>query len=126
MAENILWLGHASFRIKAGDSLIYIDPYKIVKQPPADIILITHQHFDHCSISDIKMIKKADSVIVAPPDCAEALGEITEAMPGEDLEGGGLGVGNLDLDGALIELAGAQLAAELLARRAALGPGRLC
>lgn len=85
MIKNITWLGHATFKIKAKDLLIYIDPYKISKQPPADIILITHQHYDHCSGDDVKKIRKKDSVIVAPGDCASMLGDITEVSPGKEL-----------------------------------------
>lgn len=86
MAKDITWLGHASFKIKAKDLLIYIDPYNISEQPPADIILITHQHYDHCSADDVKKIRKQDMVIVAPADCASMLGDITEVSPGKELE----------------------------------------
>lgn len=85
MVKDITWLGHASFMIKVKELLIYIDPYKISKQPSADIILITHQHYDHCSAEDIKKIKKLDTVIVAPADCASILGDIIEASPGKEL-----------------------------------------
>lgn len=42
MLENIKWLGHDGFKIKAGDKVIYLDPFRIGKEEPADIILITH------------------------------------------------------------------------------------
>jgi len=48
MAVKITWLGHASIKIEHGQKIIYIDPWK-VKGPKADIILITHSHFDHYS-----------------------------------------------------------------------------
>lgn len=86
MGKNITWLGQAGFKIKVKELLVYIDPYHIFNQPPADIILITHQHFDHCSAEDVKKITKQDTVIVAPGDCASMLGDITEASPGETLE----------------------------------------
>ncbi|NQT90344.1 MAG: MBL fold metallo-hydrolase, partial [Candidatus Omnitrophica bacterium] len=86
MTEHIRWLGHASFMINSGDALIYIDPYNLIDFPPADIILITHQHYDHCSPGDIKKIKGNDTVIVAPADCAVALGNITEISPGKEVD----------------------------------------
>ena len=45
---KISWLGHDCFRIKNAKT-IYIDPYEIKAGEEADIILITHEHFDHCS-----------------------------------------------------------------------------
>jgi L-ascorbate metabolism protein UlaG (beta-lactamase superfamily) len=65
---NIEWLGHASFRINEG-KVIYIDPYEIDEGEKADIIFVTHAHYDHCSIADLKKIVNPETVIVAPPDC---------------------------------------------------------
>ena len=64
MIENVYWLGHASFKIKGRELVIYIDPWNIVPTEKADIILITHEHFDHFSEADIKKIIKPDTVIV--------------------------------------------------------------
>ena len=49
---ELKWLGHAGFFIGNGLK-IYIDPYNIseeVAKEKADVILITHSHYDHCSI----------------------------------------------------------------------------
>ena len=86
MKESISWLGHASFRIKAKGLIIYIDPYNISAGPAADVILITHQHYDHCSLPDIEKIKKDETVVIAPADCAKDLGEIIQASPGKDID----------------------------------------
>lgn len=68
---EIKWLGHASFKIKADKVVIYIDPYNIKKSPEhADIILITHSHFDHCSLEDVAKLTKPGTAIVGPADCA--------------------------------------------------------
>jgi L-ascorbate metabolism protein UlaG (beta-lactamase superfamily) len=56
MIENIHWLGHDTFKI-TGEKTIYTDPYEIKKKDTADIILITHDHFDHCSPGDVKKIR---------------------------------------------------------------------
>ncbi len=72
---RIEWLGHASFRITA-DRTIYIDPYQIEGGRPADIIIITHDHFDHFNLDDIRKILKPDTVIVAAEHCISQLKEI--------------------------------------------------
>lgn len=64
----ISWAGHASFCISAGSTCVWIDPFRIgvpVVQK-ADMVLITHPHFDHCSEADIKSVAKSDAVIFAP------------------------------------------------------------
>ena len=66
---DINWLGHAGFLIK-NSRVIYIDPYQIKEDSEkADLILITHSHYDHCSIADIKKIVKEGTKIIMPADC---------------------------------------------------------
>jgi len=68
MLENIKWLGHSSIKI-LGDMNIYIDPYNIKeKLNDADIIFITHNHYDHFSPEDIIKCKRNDSKIVVTED----------------------------------------------------------
>ncbi len=72
---DIKWLGHSGFRITDAldNRVIYIDPFKIDSAVNADIILITHSHYDHCSIADLQKISKPKTVILAPPDCQSKL-----------------------------------------------------
>lgn len=78
MIEKIHWLGHATFRIEGpGGMSIYIDPYKLKSPPKADLILITHDHFDHCSSEDIAKIASQDTVIVGP---AAIVGKLTHPV----------------------------------------------
>ena len=72
MVKNIHWLGHDTFKI-VGEKVIYTDPFNIKKKDTADIILITHEHYDHCSPGDVKLLQGPKTVIVAPSDCAEKL-----------------------------------------------------
>ncbi|MFO8015935.1 MAG: MBL fold metallo-hydrolase [Candidatus Woesearchaeota archaeon] len=66
---NISWLGHSGFAFR-NDKVIYIDPYKVSGSPEkADIILVTHNHYDHCSVEDIKKLIKPETIIVTVPDC---------------------------------------------------------
>ena len=66
---ELKWLGHAGFLIK-NSKTIYIDPYNIKEDSEkADIILLTHSHYDHCSVADIEKIVQAGTKIIAPADC---------------------------------------------------------
>jgi len=85
MVENIHWLGHDTFKI-SGQKTIYTDPFKLKKKDKADIILITHEHYDHCSPEDVKMIQGPETVIVTVADCAKKLkGNIKIVKPGDKL-----------------------------------------
>jgi L-ascorbate metabolism protein UlaG (beta-lactamase superfamily) len=85
MVKNIHWLGHDTFKI-VGEKIIYTDPFKIKKKDAADIILITHEHYDHCSPEDVKKIQGPDTVIITTPDCAKKIrGKIKTVKPGDKL-----------------------------------------
>lgn len=66
MLEDITVLCHSSIKINK-EKVIYIDPFKIEQNyNDADIIFITHDHYDHYSEEDIDKVKKDNTVIVAP------------------------------------------------------------
>lgn len=68
MLENIDVLCHSSIKIDK-EKVIYIDPFKIdTNYNDADIIFITHDHYDHYSEEDIDKVKKEDTIIVAPEE----------------------------------------------------------
>lgn len=64
--ENVEWLGHDSFRL-SGEKTIYIDPWN-VKEGKADIILITHGHYDHCSPEDVMNISDSETKLFITAD----------------------------------------------------------
>lgn len=68
MLENIEVLCHSSIRFNKG-LIIYFDPFKINKDyNDADIIFITHSHYDHYSEEDISKVIKDNTTIVVPKD----------------------------------------------------------
>jgi L-ascorbate metabolism protein UlaG (beta-lactamase superfamily) len=86
MIENIYWLGHDGFRID-GEATIYVDPWNLkVGVPKADLILITHDHYDHCSPDDVAKISKEDTVIVTIAAAARRLqGDVRVVKAGDSL-----------------------------------------
>lgn len=66
---QIHWLGHSSLRIETSFGAILVDPWKLDEGVKADFVLITHSHFDHLSIDDIKKALPTGKPVVAPPDC---------------------------------------------------------
>ena len=73
MLENIEVLCHSSVKIKK-EKVIYIDPFNIEKNyNDADIIFITHNHYDHYSKEDIKKVKKENTIFVATKDVVDEL-----------------------------------------------------
>jgi L-ascorbate metabolism protein UlaG (beta-lactamase superfamily) len=85
LTAGIHWLGHDSFRIEWEGVQIYIDPYRIKGGPPADLILISHDHSDHCSPEDVAKIRSPNTVIVTVAAAAAKLGGVVEIVkPGDE------------------------------------------
>jgi L-ascorbate metabolism protein UlaG (beta-lactamase superfamily) len=91
--KGIHWLGHDSFRIEAGGKVIYIDPWQIKEGPKADLILITHDHFDHCSPEDVAKIRGEKTKILAPKAAASKLPQpVSVVKPGDTMNVEGVNV----------------------------------
>lgn len=68
MLESIEILCHSCIKFNKGE-VIYFDPFKIEKNyNDADVIFITHDHYDHYSEEDIDKVIKEETIIVAPED----------------------------------------------------------
>lgn len=91
---EIHWLGHAGFFIR--NSLkIYIDPYNIsdeAAKEKADLILITHSHYDHCSVEDLNKIVQEKTRIICTADCQSKIArfdvpvKIDIVEPGQEVD----------------------------------------
>ena len=65
-------VAHDTFRI-AGSKVLYTDPFKVSKPDKADIVLITHEHFDHLVMEDLQKVVTPQTTIVASPICESGL-----------------------------------------------------
>lgn len=90
MIDSLHWLGHDTFRVD-GPPVVYVDPYKL---PPrvvaADLILITHDHFDHLSHEDVARVRTEGTIVVGPPEVAEKLPGVRVLRAGESCEVAGV------------------------------------
>ncbi len=84
---EIKWLGHSSLLVKDSKT-IYIDPYNINSAEKADIILITHPHYDHCSVADINKIAKDGTIIVVPAACQSKIAKLDKRIELQIIEAG--------------------------------------
>jgi L-ascorbate metabolism protein UlaG (beta-lactamase superfamily) len=92
MLERLTWFRQSAMRY-AGDGLtIYIDPWgTAADDAKADLILITHAHFDHLQPHEIERLSSEGTKLVAPADVAKELsGDVTAVAPGESHEVAGV------------------------------------
>ncbi len=69
---KLQWLTHSCIKILSDTGkIIYFDPYQLPrKNERADLILISHDHFDHCSIPDIQKIADENTTVIIPSTCS--------------------------------------------------------
>ncbi len=71
---TVTLLGHASLLFQVDGKNIYVDPCKaFMKQenlPKADIVIVTHNHFDHLDAKEIEQLSSSTTVVVAPEQCS--------------------------------------------------------
>lgn len=85
MAVSVKWLAHSSFQITAEGRVIYVDLEEYGEaSEKANVILVTHSHTDHCDPEKIDKLRKDDTVIIAPADCASKIrAKVRTLKPGE-------------------------------------------
>ncbi len=72
---KVRWLGHDGFVLE-GSSTVIVDPFKAQGDHKADLLLISHEHFDHLSPDDIKRFTQSSTKVIAPTLCKEALSQL--------------------------------------------------
>ena len=86
LLDALDWLGHSGFRVNASGGTIYIDPYRVDDGPEADLILISHGHYDHFSPLAVERLSHERTLIAGPPSVTERVGgRVISLAPGESI-----------------------------------------
>lgn len=73
-ADNITVNTQSSIRIQGAGQVLYFDPFKIEQATnDADVVFLTHDHYDHFSPEDIVKVSKQDTIYVVPEKMKDAL-----------------------------------------------------
>ena len=93
MLERFTWFRQSAYLWRGDGVTVYIDPWDVTTEDEADLVLITHAHFDHFQPDEIARISKGGTKVVAPADCAKELsGDVTAVEPGDSLTVAGVGI----------------------------------
>jgi L-ascorbate metabolism protein UlaG (beta-lactamase superfamily) len=77
------WFGHASFRVRHEETVIYIDPWKLAEEPhDASVVLVSHSHYDHYSPPDVAKVSTDRTQLLAPADVIRQAGSGQAITPG--------------------------------------------
>lgn len=92
---RIDWLGHDGFKLTAG-MVAYLDPYKLTTPcEPADLVCVSHEHFDHLSVDDLARVVTPATTVVTIPACEAAVRGLAPktvrlVRPGDRIEAAGV------------------------------------
>jgi L-ascorbate metabolism protein UlaG (beta-lactamase superfamily) len=93
MLDRFTWYRQSAYLWKGDGINVYIDPWGVTGDPPADVVFITHAHFDHFNEEDLKKVVRGGTKIIAPHDVAQELsGDVTPVAPGESHDVNGIKV----------------------------------
>ena len=73
LMDRITVNAHSSVRVETAGRVLYVDPFALSAAPgDADLIFLTHDHFDHFSPEDVEKVMKPETVFVMPHSTAKA------------------------------------------------------
>jgi L-ascorbate metabolism protein UlaG (beta-lactamase superfamily) len=85
--EGITWFRGSSIRIRRSGVEVHVDPLGVDEDSEADLVLLTHPHFDNFSEEDIERVRGEQTVLVAPASMKKQLEGADHLMrPGDMLQ----------------------------------------
>jgi len=77
---KITFLGHGTLMLTFGSMVLHVDPVSDMADysmlpAKADIIVVTHEHYDHCDTKAVEMLRKEGTVIIASESCTQQIGD---------------------------------------------------
>lgn len=91
MLDRFTWFKQSAYLWRGDGLSVYIDPWGVTTDDPADVVFITHAHFDHFSLEDLERIRGDGTKFVAPHDVARELtGDVTPVRPGDSIDVAGI------------------------------------
>jgi len=87
LLDGITWFRGSSVRIRRNGVEIHVDPLGLNEDSRADLVLLTHPHYDNFSEDDIERVRTPDTVLVAPSSMKKLLADADHFMrPGDMLQ----------------------------------------
>jgi L-ascorbate metabolism protein UlaG (beta-lactamase superfamily) len=84
LLDGITWFRGSSVRIRRDGVEIHVDPLGLTEDSRADVVLLTHPHYDNFSEDDIARVRGPDTVLVAPASMKKLLADADHFMrPGD-------------------------------------------
>jgi L-ascorbate metabolism protein UlaG (beta-lactamase superfamily) len=85
--DGVTWFHGSSIRIRRDGFEIHVDPLRVTERSAADLVLLTHPHYDNFSEEDIARVRKPGTVLVAPVSMKKQIVDADHLMrPGDMLQ----------------------------------------
>jgi L-ascorbate metabolism protein UlaG (beta-lactamase superfamily) len=87
LLDGITWFRGSSVRIRRAGLEIHVDPLGLTEASAADVVLLTHPHYDNFSEADIARVRKPGTILVAPASMKKLIADADHFMrPGDMLQ----------------------------------------
>jgi L-ascorbate metabolism protein UlaG (beta-lactamase superfamily) len=87
LLDGIMWFRGSSVRIRRDGLEVHVDPLGLTEASTADVVLLTHPHYDNFSEADIARVRKPGTILVAPASMKKLIADADHLMrPGDMLQ----------------------------------------
>jgi L-ascorbate metabolism protein UlaG (beta-lactamase superfamily) len=87
LLDGITWFRGSCVRVRRAGLEIIVDPVAIDEDSAADVVLLTHPHYDNFSEADIARVRTPETVLVSPASMKKLLTDADHFMrPGDMIQ----------------------------------------